>query len=288
MQVHQLESTNAFIVFDYEDAPTSVGVVRAASKVLVDGAVLRARSVTYALATFGLHQAGASAGINAKAKARDEAVAAFVTEIGPLVAERRFLPWPGNGISAEDLAPLREHDPRPATVFADETPLLAAGAVATADAVANGLTGKRAAVAAAETLADAVRDEVVRRGGETVDGGLDAECDVLFVAGPPETVDHHIAEGVRAGVLVPLSPVPVTTRALAVLSRAGTVVVPDFVSAAAPLLVGDGRGDPVERVAASAAELKDAGTGTWLAAAERAEAFLSTWQNSLPFGRPLS
>ena len=38
----------------------------------------------------------------------------------------------------------------------------------------------------------------------------------------------------------------------------------------------------------SVAELAGEGTGLWMAAALRAEAFLRTWQDELPFGRPLA
>jgi hypothetical protein len=118
----------------------------------------------------------------------------------------------------------------------------------------------------------------------------DDECDVLLTAGRPGSLDHERAETIRARAVVPLAPVPVTAKAFAVLSRTGTVYVPDFVSLAAPLLAGfdpDG-GDPVPRVAALASELSAEGTGMWMAAVVRAEEFLAGWQDGLPFGRPLA
>jgi hypothetical protein len=84
--------------------------------------------------------------------------------------------------------------------------------------------------------------------------------------------------------------VPVTAKAYAVLSRAGTVLLPDAVSCAAPLLAvadPDG-GDPLERVATAAGELAGSGVDAWRAMVEKAEAFLATWQPALPFGRPLA
>jgi hypothetical protein len=36
------------------------------------------------------------------------------------------------------------------------------------------------------------------------------------------------------------------------------------------------------------ADLAGSGTGLWMAAVERAEAHLRTWQATLPFGRPLA
>jgi hypothetical protein len=82
----------------------------------------------------------------------------------------------------------------------------------------------------------------------------------------------------------------VTARAFAILGRAGTVVVPDFLALAAPLLAAvdpDG-GDPIERVHATAAELGDRGTGIWMAAVERAEDHLRGSVGTVPFGRPLA
>ena len=68
------------------------------------------------------------------------------------------------------------------------------------------------------------------------------------------------------------------------------MVVPDFISTAAPLLavLDPSGGDPLARVQASVAEVAGQGTGLWMAAVERAEDHLSTWQAELPFGRPLS
>jgi hypothetical protein len=82
----------------------------------------------------------------------------------------------------------------------------------------------------------------------------------------------------------------VTARALAVLSRADVVVVPDFLSTAAPLLAAfdpDG-GDAVTRVHEAVEALTAEGTGLWMAAVAKAEEHLRTWQDQLPFGRPLA
>jgi hypothetical protein len=110
------------------------------------------------------------------------------------------------------------------------------------------------------------------------------------VAGKAGVLEHDLASTVRAKAVVPLTPVPVTARALAVLGRAGVVVVPDFLSTAGPLLAAmapDGD-DPMARVAESVSSLRDEGVNLWMAAALRAEDFLRTWQPTLPFGRPLA
>ncbi|MEQ1787362.1 MAG: hypothetical protein ABL966_09935 [Acidimicrobiales bacterium] len=119
---------------------------------------------------------------------------------------------------------------------------------------------------------------------------LDTPCDVLLVAGKAGVLEHDLAATVQARVVVPLTPVPVTARALAVLTRAGVVVVPDFLSTAAPALAAvdaDG-GDAMTRVHDAVAALAGEGTNLWMAAVTKAEDHLRTWQEALPFGRPLA
>src|SRR5687768_9359061 len=142
MEVHQLASTDGFIAFDLGDAP-AVGVVRQAPKVLRDGAELLARSTTYAAASFGLPIGGGSAGLNAKPDGRDAALAAFLEEVAPLVESGRWLPGPGVGISASDLASLGRSGPR--SLAFDQT---SAGesAVAAALGALGTLDGKRLAI----------------------------------------------------------------------------------------------------------------------------------------------
>lgn len=268
--VRKLESTDAFLVTDLADAPVGVGVVRAAPKVLVDGAELLARATTYAFATFGVQATGVSAGVNAAPDARAAAVAAFLAEVGPALADGSLHLWPGTGVDGGDgLAPV-------------DDVLTARGAVAAARAFGAG--GRAAAPGPwVGRLTEAGWD------GEVVEGGPDAEADVVFVAGKAGIVDDAVAGTVRAKLLVPLTPVPVTAKAYATLSRAGTVFVPDAVAVAAPLLaVAGGDGDPVGRVAAKAGELAARGVDAWRGMVEQAEAFLGSWQPALPFGRPLA
>ena len=79
--IQKLTSTEGFIAFDLDDAPAA-GVVRSAPKILVDGASLLARSLTYRFATFERKVGGASAGVNAAPDDRAGALAAFVGEVG--------------------------------------------------------------------------------------------------------------------------------------------------------------------------------------------------------------
>jgi glutamate dehydrogenase (NAD(P)+) len=287
VQLHKLQSTDGFIVFDLDDAP-AVGVVRMAPKVLRDGAELLARSTTYAAASFGLQLGGGSAGLNAKPEDRAAALAAFLEEVAPLVESGRWLPGSGVGVTTDDLSPLPRTDAR--TLAFDQTSS-GESAVAAALGALGSLDGCRVAVVGSGPLAEAAAASAATNGATPEpQASFDAECDVLLVAGKAGVLEHDLAATVRARAVVPLTPVAVTARALAVLGRAGVVVVPDFLATAAPLLAAldpDG-GDPMERVHTAVAALAESGTGLWMAAVERAEAHLRTWQDALPFGRPLA
>lgn len=288
MNVQRLSSTNGFIVQDLDAATVSAGPVRLAPKVLRDGAVLLARSATYAFASFGIEgHGGASAAVNATPEERDAALAAFVDEVRAPAEAGSLRLWPGLGVTNLDLEPLGWDDPDPI--------LQAAGALAAARAVlgaagSGDLAGQKVTVVGAGPVVDAALEASKESGASLTDVHYGAETDVLFVEGKAGCLDHTTAESVKARVVVPLSPVPVTARALAILGRAECIVVPDFLSTAAPLLAAydTGDADPVERISGAVGELTGKGTGLWLAAAERAEENLAGWTDERPFGRPLA
>ena len=278
-----MTSTDAFLVTDLADAPISVGVVRSAPKVLVDGAGLLARAATYAFATFAVRASGASAGVNAKPEEKEQALSRFMEEIAPLVAAGTLHLSPGTGVTDADLAPLNL-EPQ------DES-LAARGAVAAAAAfLGGGAGGRAAAVQGPAEWIDRVAPWWADAGGGEIRDGDPGGAEVLFLAGKAGVVDHENAAAITAKLLVPLTPVPVTAKAFATLCRAGAVLLPDAVSCAAPLLaVADpGGADPLERVATVAGELSGSGVEAWPAMVARAEAFLGEWQAALPFGRPLA
>ncbi len=124
-----------------------------------------------------------------------------------------------------------------------------------------------------------------------------AEADVLFTGSKSGALDGDAAAGVVAKTVVPIAPVPVTAKALAVLRRADAVVLPDFLTTCGPLFAmfpeegataDDVRAVVGEQVDAVLSEVLDHADGPLLAACYRAEAFLKTWQTTLPFGRPLA
>jgi glutamate dehydrogenase/leucine dehydrogenase len=123
-----------------------------------------------------------------------------------------------------------------------------------------------------------------------------ADTDLLFIGSKAGALGHDGADGVKAKGVVPIGPVPFTTKALLTLQRASVTVVPDFVALAGPHLAAQGGvADPaaaakattegISEVVQAASSHED---GLFLGACQRAEDFLRTWQDALPFGRPLA
>lgn len=152
MALRELSGTDAFVVVDLDGAAGSAGLMRLAPKILPSGAREMARSATYGFAAVGMQRSGASGGINARPDGRDGAVAAFLSECEPWVASGEFLPDPGKGLNAADLAPLETNDPRhPIRLGSvDGTSLgerlTGHGAVAATAASLDGLEGRRIVV----------------------------------------------------------------------------------------------------------------------------------------------
>jgi hypothetical protein len=303
--IRKLTSTDAFVVVDLPGAPVAAGVARLAPKLLVDGATWLARSLTYQFAAFGRQVSGASAGVNSPADTRADTLAAFVAELAPEVAGGGLLLEPGRGVGVDDLADLRAADPRPAQWWEHREALRAAGIAAAAAAATGGsLEGRTVAVEGYDATAPALTAALAERGativgGEAAPAGevLHAEADVLVIGSKAGVLDHDAAAGVRAKVVVPSGAIPVTAKALAALGRAGVVVLPDFLTTAGHLAAWpvDGGDLPADLPAAAAdlvsaaiAAVLDHPSGPVLGACEQAEAFLSTWVDELPFGRPIA
>lgn len=123
---------------------------------------------------------------------------------------------------------------------------------------------------------------------------MGSSCQVLFVGSKMGVLDHKAAEHVSAKVVVPHAPIPYTTKGAIMLGRQGVVVVPDIVATAGPLLAGVSEGDAPDmaeieaRIEALTSELIADDAGAILAACHKAEDFLATWQDTLPFGRPFA
>jgi hypothetical protein len=218
--------------------------------------------------------------------------------------------------------------------FDDE--LVALGAAAGAEHLLAGLAGRAAAIEGFGPVGVALAREIESRGGRVAkistasgaaSGPLSAadlaeawtthgpdlvsqmgepakaweifrggDVDVLFVGSAPGALSGQGAESLGQTPVVPTGPAPVSSKALAVLRRAGTPVLPDFVTTCGPILAwwpeGEVEADTVraqvqETVTALLDETGDHPDGPFMGACHRAEAFLATWVPELPFGRPL-
>ena len=341
MRLHKFSDVDAFVALDLDGATAASGPVRWARKILQGGAKDLARSQTYTYAALQMRRSGASAGINAEAPGRAEAVAAFVAEGAALVADGTYLPDAAKGVSDQDLAPLRDADPRNAErldAFGAQCDGLSAAAVADA---AVGLDGRTTIIEGTGGTVPAVAEAVTQRGAQVVglatvegsltaadgfdpaalaeawsahgdkalsalagDDGLDPaealwtmSADVVFAGSRMGIVHHGVAEQLECKALVPCGRLAFTSKALAVCRRNGIAAIPDFVSLAGSTIAawsnpdaGDDevRAEIASTVAALTADAVGSDDGPFLGACYAAEAFLLTWQDELPFGRPLA
>ncbi len=122
-------------------------------------------------------------------------------------------------------------------------------------------------------------------------------ADVVFAGSKMGVAHHGIAEGLECRALVPSGRLAFTSKALAVCRRGDIAAVPDFVALAGSSIsawsspdTGDEevRSEIIETVTALMADALGSDDGPFLGACYAAESFLSTWQDQLPFGRPLA
>jgi hypothetical protein len=126
---------------------------------------------------------------------------------------------------------------------------------------------------------------------------LGQEADLLVCGSRLGLVDHEVAAMLPQRAVVPCGPVPVTARGLAVARRREIIVLADFLTTLGPLLGFRPDGEATagrlldaarDRVDALTNDVLDHEEGPLLAACYRSEEFLRTWQDQLPFGRPLA
>src|SRR5512132_4364457 len=182
METLRLETVDAFVVFDLDDAPHSAGGTRLAPDVSEREGALLARAMTYKFAVLGRPIGGAKGLVRSDSDGRAAAMARYCEEIRPLVASRRFLTGPDLGTYEADFAPLRASDWEPhvlnSTVdgVAFEDVLTGFGVAVAADAAVGGLDGRTVAVEGFGKVGAGVAREVAYRGGRAVHGdGLVAE-----------------------------------------------------------------------------------------------------------------
>ncbi len=299
-RIHKIGDGAGFIAIDLDDAEQGIGVVRCARKILQSGAKDLARAVTYQMASLERKISGVSGGFNADGDDRDATVANLVAELVPLVESGEFMLDPAKGLSADDFARLRAVDARgPARSAAAEGATLRDRAIASGVVAAvHRFDPASVAVEGTGGVPDAVRLLLSDAGATITEPDLTTEvtADVVVVGSKVGVVDHRLAERIQTRAVVPWDSLPVTARALAVLERSGAAVLPDFVTTAGDVATWRADGsdddarlaDAADTVSSVLDDVADHQEGPFMAACYRAEAFLSTWQESLPFGRPLA
>ena len=125
-----------------------------------------------------------------------------------------------------------------------------------------------------------------------------SSANIIFVGSKMGIVDHGVAAQLTdCDAVVASGRLPFTARALAVLRRAGVAAPADFVSlAGSSLAVWDAADRTDTEIFACISdtvgdlcdEVSGHDDGPFLAACYQAESFLRTWQDELPFGRPLA
>ena len=142
-------------------------------------------------------------------------------------------------------------------------------------------------------------DFVVREGEEAEPAWKIFQCqaDVLFAGSKMGAINHTTAEKLEIKALIPHQPLPFTAKALAVLQKRDCVVLPCFIPVAGPLFSYWGNDEVgVEEIISEVSSKMETALdeaighedGLFLGCCYRAEAFLGSWQKSLPFGRPLA
>jgi len=340
----KLETTNAFVVRDFDNDIPAFGIVRSAPKVLQGGAKELARSQSYQCAVFNMRCQGASAAVNAAPDERDAAVAAFVEELLPLVSGGALMLDPGKGVTDAMLDALFESDPRdpalrrPVDGLSNRNHLIGLGAAACADAarsldsatvaiehfevsgpaIASAVSARGARITAVGTSKGtalhpdgfdplALREALASHGPDMINEFVDeplpawqvlgAEVDVLFAGSKMGVISHQNAPQVKAPLFVPSAAIPYTTKGALVLESQGTTVLPDIVTTAGGLFASlPPAGNQQDEIEASVLELLPALTEqvignddiAVLEACYRAESFLKTWRDEMPFGRPFA
>ena len=312
MPVQKLKTTDGFVVRDFADAP-SAGIVRRGRKILQRSATDLARSATYGFAFHGIERGGASAGLNAEGEEEGPALTALVAELHSELADGRLDLHPAKGIGDDEWsAALME-----AGTDGDAVDTSADGAITAADRrTESTVTGVLAATSWTlggsidnrriivegdpdDQVPAALRAAVTAAGATVVEPDVTdgkpwtmwaTQADALLVGSRPGALNHQGAELLNVSAVIPWAPIPVTTKALAVMISRDITYVPDFVAASGPVVVDHLPGErTIDRQVTEGLNALDGhDEPLFIAACHQAEAFLRTWQDTLPFGRPLA
>lgn len=285
----RFETVDGYGIVDIEGAQIAVGPVRSAKKVLQRTTIDLIRHATYGLAIHQIDGSGAAAALNHNRADDDESpINAFGIELSEWAERQHFVAHAGLGLDASEIGSTLHTS----AVWADE--LVAATAAAcvppSAQTVVIASSGAEALLC---DLLTGVGDVSVESDLATA---LSSGADALLVRGATGSLHHDVLSEANVGHIIGLQPLTTTARGLAVASRQGSVVVPDFISASGPYLAAlstsTEREEVIEHVTAatlsSLTRLEVAGVAMFVRACELAEDHLRTWTSELPFGRPLA
>lgn len=288
MSLTKFEASDGYALIDIDGATRAVGPVRRAKKVLQRTTEDLVRHATYAAAFHKVAASGGAVALNLDPAADDQSpVSNFVDEASAWAATTGFVGTALMGLGAEQGSILTH-----ASLQVSQE-LIATSAVASVGSVAD----KNVAIVSEwdEAALTTYLDKAVDVASYPLDDALRSSADIVFVRGKTGVINHEVVAETNVGAIVGLQPLTTTARGLAVASRAGTVIVPDFVSAAGPVLAAlTSTADTTALSAEVASMVTDAmalvhsGTDLFVEACIAAETFMRTWTDKLPFGRPLA
>ena len=288
------ETVDGYSMVDIEGAPTVVGPVRSAKKVLQRTTVDLIRHATYALAIHGINGSGGAAALNHDRAADDQSpIETFSAELADWAASSHFVGTVGLGLGAGEIGPTLH----PSASWSNELIATSAAACVPRDTSTVNVVSDGEEPALQDALSNNRALSAIDVSiGSDLAAALTSEADVVLVRGKAGALDHEVLAEVNVGCIVALQPLTTTARGLAVAGRQGTMIIPDFISAAGPYLAAlktNAELDPITQditAATSEALMRLEGTGTdmFVRACELAEEHLRTWTSELPFGRPLA
>lgn len=208
MHIHRLQTIDAFVVFDFDDAQFSAGGTRFAPDVTEDEAALLARAMTYKFGVLGLRAGGAKGAIRGTPEQKAELLQKYCDEIRPLVEERRFGTAADLGTAETDFASLRDPSQPPSIMTGHiggesiEDLVTGFGVVVAAETAIGSLDGARFAIEGFGKVGGGVAREAVRRGAcvvalSTIEGcvwdpsGLDVEAMLSLRHAYGDAFVHH-------------------------------------------------------------------------------------------------
>lgn len=276
-------------MIDVAGASKAIGPVRLAKKVLQRTTEDYIRHATYALALHEIDGCGGAAALNHDRAAEDQTpIETFAEELSTWAASASFVATTGLGIGASEIGPTLHAS---AAMSAE---LIAASAAACipADTSTIVIVSDGDEPTVRNHLASSATVSVIPEWATALTTG----ADVLLARGKTGSLNHDVASESNVGRIISLDPLLTTPRGLAVASRQGSIIVPDFLSASGAYLAAlstsgslDELVDEITRSTHAAVErIGDVGVGMFVRASELAEDHLRTWTSALPFGRPLA